>query len=241
MRKNLTASMVIGLALTSAAAAQAQDSLSPERRTGQAAVVPITEGDITALGIQLRYVDIQGDFETSTPTGWAAAFNSGVGLTVDLSLLEDMGGDFRLGPAFSAGIDFFHGNDAVLFGSGTTVDVGSLLNVRVLAGAALRKTFGPVFLEARMGLGIDFYPGMSGTVVPAGTSVEMIETSIAFAWEVRLTFGARIAQGVSLALSFGYEANGNPQDASAIKAFVSNFDAHGLNGFVLSLGVNLDL
>jgi hypothetical protein len=241
--------MVVALALTSALAAQAQDSLSPERRTGQAARVPITEGDITALGIQLRYVDIDGDFETSTPTSWPRAFNSGVGLTVDLGLLHDLGDDFRLGPAFSAGIDFFHGNDAVPFSETVplTVDMGSLLTVRVLAGVAFRKTFGPVFLELRGGLGVDFYPDMSGTVTVTGpppvvtTGVEIIDLSFAFAWEVRLTFGARIAQGVNIALSFGYEANGNPKDASAIKPFVPSFDVRGLNGFVLSLGVSLDL
>ena len=234
MRKNATSTCGVLLALIAAAGAvQAQDSVSPERRQGPKDV-PSLQGDATALGINLRFTDLNGDLDPGT--SWNDLFNSGIGASIDLAFLNELDKGFHLGPYFQISGDLFQADENPTSGSIPVAEVDDLMVLRGMIGLNARITIGPIFFEARGGLGAVFYTATDIEFV-AGTPVELFEGSVHFGWEGRATFGAMIGESSSLTISFGYETNDGPNSSDDLPGF----SPKDLQSLVVSMGINFRL
>jgi hypothetical protein len=235
MRKNAMSSCAVLLALFAAAAsAHAQDGTSPERHVGPRDV-PFLQGDATIFDINLRVTDLNGEFELGVPTNWDDLWNTGVGVGLSLAFLNEIDSGFHLGPYVALSGDVFMANDEEDLLPLGFEDIDDLIVGRGMVGVATRFTFGPVFLEARAGLGGVFYTATELTPT-AGTAVEILEGSAHFGWEARGTFGAMIGDSSSITISFGYETNDGPNGTDG-----TGLEPKDLKSFVLQIGLSFRL
>lgn len=234
MRKNATSTCAVLLALlATAGAVQAQDPISPERHQGPKDV-PSLLGDATTFGLNVRFTDLNGDLDSSG-TAWSDAFNSGIGLSLDLAFLNEIDKGFHMGPYFQLSADMFQADETPVVMGIPVTDVDDLLVGRLMVGLATRFTIGPIFIEARGGLGAVHYTATDVTNGP--TTVEMFEGSTHFGWEGRATFGAMLGDASWLGVGFGYEANDGPNGSDDIPTF----EPKQLKSLVITIGLIFQL
>jgi hypothetical protein len=113
-------------------------------------------------------------------------FDLGYGLSVEFDYLLDAGMNWRWGPYFSLGWDFFDGQEETI--NGVELDAESLKLFNVLVGLkGLYQVDKTLFLELHGGVGFTHFLSTDADLSAGGGSVELLEAST----EIAALFGMR--------------------------------------------------
>jgi hypothetical protein len=198
-------SIALCMLLGSGATAFAQDeffmplkmSLDP-----QAGVQLARPGDVEwSTEVFFRYSLIGGN--DGTGSKWNDDFSDGIGFRVEGTWEYHLNEHWSIGGYLSTGLDIFPGNTQ----GGVTLD--DWLVIPVTIGFKGKAYFGKgFFAEAYIGIGFVFYNGVDGTSAVAVTPV--IDSSLAFAFELGAHLGYRFTQNVGILFGVGYAGWGAP-------------------------------
>lgn len=174
---------------------------------------------------------------------WNDFWKDGFGLSVGSSRLYRVSEPAEAGFYFRTTFDGFSGETLSFTDATGTIELepDTLVMNRLVLGGVGRAGDGPLYAEARLGLGIALYYDTDAEVSDATTSVdiEIIESTVAFTFEAALRGGVRVSPKVDLSVGVGYLYNGPPDLGADIEPF-ADFDYDPQKNVAVDVGVAIN-
>ena len=210
-------SVLAGACLAAAAAsAAAQD---PQPRASLEPRVPVltsqnSSGVEVEIGVVGRVSLPSGTVESAIPLHYDDLFKTGLGVSVEGSLLWPVGPKWHVGPYLSLGWDSFDGK-TFTDPTGDTLKPDALDEFTFLVGARSELDLGNHFRwEAHLAFGAAQYSTVNAVFVTAGTpmDVRLFDSSTAFAFDIGTRFTYDVGQAF-FELGLGVRSQGSPREA----------------------------
>ena len=187
-----------------------------------------------SLSIQGRYSVPLGTVDKDLSVDYGDLFKSGLGLSVEGSLLWRVDSKWKLGPYLSVGWDGYDGK-ASTDDLGDTLTPDSISLTTFLVGARALLDLGPqAQLDLHMAFGATRYGKVDGVLVVGGTPLDVVvfDSSTKFAFDIGVRFNL-IADPVFFDAGFDIRSQGAPDNADFA------FDSGPLVTFGIEFGVGI--
>jgi hypothetical protein len=192
------------------------------------------EGLEGSLSIQGRYSVPLGTVDPDLAVDYGDLFKSGLGLSVEGSLLWHIGPKWHLGPYLSVGWDSYEGKSSV-DAIGDTLKPDSMDLTSILVGARALLELGPqAQLELHMAFGATLYGKVNGVFTMNGVPLDVIvfDSSSKFAFDIGARFNG-VAGPVFFDAGIDIRSQGAPNNADFA------FDSGPLVTFGIEFGMGI--
>lgn len=226
--------------------AQSEPSFTPDwrptttLRLSDPQEVEAPRGVIHELTFGIRIPFLGGDFDDAKTLKWNDVYSSvGGGWEAKYSHLFRVSPHVAVGPYAGVSLDVFGGKTIdVDPGTGLqTWDVDPWVMIRLVFGARVREQWGEFWMDQNIGIGPAIYSFGTAEGSLGFDSIEIIQSSVAFLFELGLRFGVAVSPRVDLGLGFNLELNG-PPDAG--RDLGPNAKLKGQSNFALTFLLNLN-